>query len=140
MRLQLAIKEMIVARDYLLIDYDALLGFELLDQRVDDPCRHYGAAERASFLAAARQFVAAHQSAVGALAVGRRRLVVRISHHIVGADLAQALKRKNATDPALVIELRIDTSRAMLEAYAAIVLRHDARRGGGDPLCSEDFG
>jgi DNA-binding transcriptional LysR family regulator len=103
-------------------------------------------AEGTSFLAAARQLVAAHQSAMSAFAVERRRLVIGISHHLVGADLAQVLKRMSATDPALVIELRIETSRAMLEAYdsgaldAAIVLRHDVRRGGGEPLLAEDFG
>jgi DNA-binding transcriptional LysR family regulator len=103
-------------------------------------------AEGTAFLASARNLVAAHQSAIGSFAVERRRLVVGISHHIVGADLAQVLKRMNATDPGLVMELRIDTSRAMLEAYdsgaldAAIVLRHDSRRRDGELLLEEDFG
>ncbi len=99
-----------------------------------------------AFLTSARHLVAAHQSAVGAFAVERRRLVVGISHHIVGTDLAELLKRMNATDPGLVMELRIDTSRAMLEAYdrgdldAAIVLRHDTRRRDGERLLEESFG
>jgi DNA-binding transcriptional LysR family regulator len=103
-------------------------------------------AEGAAFLASARHLVAAHQSAIGAFAVERRRLVVGISHHIVGADLAQVLKRMNATDPALVMELHIDTSRAVLEAFdggtldAAIVLRHETRRRDGEVLLTEDFG
>jgi len=103
-------------------------------------------AEGAAFLASARTLVAAHQSAIGSFAVEKRRLVVGISHHVVGADLAHVLKRMNATDPSLVVELRIDTSRAMLEAYdggaldAAIVLRHDSRRRDGEPLLEEDFG
>ncbi|MEH2472578.1 DNA-binding transcriptional LysR family regulator [Nitrobacteraceae bacterium AZCC 2161] len=103
-------------------------------------------AEGTAFLASARNLVAAHQSAIGSFAIERRRLVVGISHHIVGADLAQVLKRMNATDPGLVMELRIDTSRAMLEAYdggaldAAIVLRHDSRRRDGEMLLEEDFG
>src|SRR3954471_18173937 len=71
----------------------------------------------AAFFASARNRVAAHQSAIGAFAVARRRLVVGISQHLVGADLAGVLKRMNASDPSLVIELRIDTSRAMLEAH-----------------------
>lgn len=103
-------------------------------------------AEGTAFLASARHLVAAHQSALGSFAVERCRLVVGISHHIVGADLAQVLKRMNATDPALVIELHIDTSRVMLDAFeggtldAAIVLRHDARRRDGEVLLEEDFG
>jgi DNA-binding transcriptional LysR family regulator len=103
-------------------------------------------AEGSAFLASARNLVAAHQSAIGSFAIERRRLVVGISHHIVGANLARVLKRIDATDPGLVMELRIDTSRAMLEAYdggaldAAIVLRHDSRRRDGEMLLEEDFG
>jgi DNA-binding transcriptional LysR family regulator len=103
-------------------------------------------AEGSAFLGAARGLVAAHQSAIGAFAVEHRRLTVGISHHIVGAELATLLKRMNATDPALVMELHIDTSRAVLEAFdggtldAAIVLGHDAHRRDGDVLFEEPFG
>lgn len=103
-------------------------------------------AEGSAFLASARSLVAAHQSAIGAFTAERRRLTVGISQHLVGADLASVLKRMNATDPSLVIELRIDTSRAMLEAHdngtldAAILLRHDVRRRDGEVLLAEDFG
>jgi len=103
-------------------------------------------AQGTAFLASARNLVAAHQTALGAFAVERQRLMVGISHHLVGADLARVLKRLNTTDPGLVIELRIDTSRAMLEAYdggaldAVIVLRHDSRRRDGELLLEEDFG
>src|SRR5271170_5290090 len=44
--------------------------------------------EGSVFLAAARNLVAAHQAAVGAFAVEHRRLIVGISHHIVGTELA----------------------------------------------------
>jgi DNA-binding transcriptional LysR family regulator len=103
-------------------------------------------AEGSAFLGAARGLVAAHQSAIGAFAVEHRRLVVGISHHIVGAELAALLKRMNATDPGLVMELHIDTSRTVLEAFdggaldAAIVLGHDAHRRDGDVLFEEPFG
>src|SRR3954463_16144613 len=40
--------------------------------------------EGSAFLAAARNLVAAHASALGAFVVEHRRLVVGISHHIVG--------------------------------------------------------
>ena len=103
-------------------------------------------AEGAAFLGSARNLVAAHQSAMGAFAAERRRLVVGISHHLVGPDLADVLKRMNATDPSLVIELRIETSRVLLSAYdageldAAIVLRIVKRRGDGEVLMEEPFG
>jgi DNA-binding transcriptional LysR family regulator len=103
-------------------------------------------AEGAAFLASARNLVAAHQSAIGSFAAERRRLVVGISHHLVGADLADVLKRMSATDPSLVIELRIESSRVLLSAYdagdldAAIVLRIDRRRGDGEVLMEEPFG
>jgi DNA-binding transcriptional LysR family regulator len=103
-------------------------------------------AEGSAFLNAARNLVAAHQSAIGSFAVEHRRLTVGISHHIVGAELAGLLKRMNGTDPALVMELHIDASRDVLEAFdngerdAAFVLRHDAKRRDGEVLFAEDFG
>src|SRR5450756_2016187 len=103
-------------------------------------------AEGAAFLGAARHLVAAHQSALGAFAVEQRRLTVGISHHIVGTELASLLRRMNATDPSLVMELHIDASRNVLEAFdggaldAAIVLGHDAQRRDGDRLFEEPFG
>ena len=51
-----------------------------------------------------------------------------------------------ATDPGLVMELHIDASRAVLEAFdggaldAAIVLGHDAKRRDGDVLFEDKFG
>ena len=102
-------------------------------------------AEGQSFLDAARNLVAAHRSAFGAFTAEQRRLVVGISHHIVGAELAALLKRMNGSDPGLVIELHIDSSRDVLAAFdkrrldAAIVLRHDATRQDGEVLFTEPF-
>ena len=67
-------------------------------------------AEGSAFLGAARNLVAAHQSAIGAFVVEHRRLVVGISRHIVGTELPSLLKRMNATDPGLVMQLHVDTS------------------------------
>src|SRR5580692_9033312 len=118
------------------------LGRRLLERT---PRRVRLSAEGSVFLGAARTLVAAHQSAIGAFAVEHRRLIVGISHHIVGAELASLLKRLNGTDPGLVIELHVDTSRSVLEAFdgglfdAAIVLRHDAKRRDGEVLFAENF-
>jgi DNA-binding transcriptional LysR family regulator len=122
---------------------EAGLGRRLLDRT---PRLVRLSAEGSAFLGAARNLVAAHQSALGAFAVEHRRLVVGISDHIVGAELAALLKRMNASDPGLVMELHIDTSREVLEALdggaldAAIVLGHDASRRGGEVLFEEKFG
>ncbi len=102
-------------------------------------------AEGQIFLDAARHLVSAHQSAIDSFTPEQRRLIVGISHHIVGAELAGLLKRINGSDPGLVIELHIDTSRGTLAALesgtldAAIVLRHDAKRRDGEVLFKEDF-
>jgi DNA-binding transcriptional LysR family regulator len=102
--------------------------------------------EGSAFLGAARNLVAAHHQAIGAFAVEHRRLIVGISHHIVGTGLAALLKRISATDPGLVIGLHIDASRSVLEAFdggeldAAIALRHDAKRRDGEILFEEQFG
>jgi DNA-binding transcriptional LysR family regulator len=103
-------------------------------------------ADGSAFLGAARHLVAAHQQAIGAFAVEHRRLVVGISHHIVGTGLAPLLKRISAADPGLVIGLHIDASNSVLADFdngtldAAIALRHDAKRRDGEVLFAEQFG
>jgi len=119
------------------------LGRRLLERT---PRRVQLSAEGSAFLGAARNLIAAHESAIGAFAVEQRRLTLGISHHIVGVELAPLLKRMSASDPGLVLELRIDASRAVLSAFdggaldAAIVLGHDVKRRGGEVLFDEQFG
>ncbi|HKV00015.1 MAG TPA: LysR family transcriptional regulator [Vineibacter sp.] len=103
-------------------------------------------ADGAAFLGAARALVAAHQTAVGAFAGEQRRLVVGISHHIIGAELPRLLRRVGDSEPGLVMELRVSMSRDVLADFdrglldAAIVLRHDHHRRDGDVLLAEAFG
>ena len=119
------------------------LGRRLLERT---PRRVQLSAEGSAFLGAARNLVAAHESAIGAFATEQRRLTVGISHHIVGTELATLLKRMSASDPGLVLELHIDASRAVLGAFdgggldAAIVLGHEVKRRGGEVLFEEKFG
>src|ERR1700743_1595761 len=70
-----------------------------------------------AFLGAARHLVAAHQGAVGSFGVEQRRLVVGISHHIVGAELPLLLKRMSNAEPQLVLEMRGSTSREGLDHF-----------------------
>jgi len=99
-----------------------------------------------AFLEPARNLIAAHHGAIGSFGLEQRRLVVGISHHIVGAELPMLLKRMNSAEPSLVLELRISTSREVLEQFergaidAAIVLRHDNRRRDAETILEEAFG
>src|ERR1700719_1611125 len=98
-----------------------------------------------AFLEPARHLVAAHHGAIGSFGLEQRRLVVGISHHIVGGELPMLLKRMNAAEPSLVLEMRVSTSREVLEDFergaidAAIVLRHDNRRRDGETILEEAF-
>jgi DNA-binding transcriptional LysR family regulator len=102
--------------------------------------------EGGSFLGPARDLVSAHQSAVGAFAVRQRRLVVGISHHVVGAELPILLQRMSRSEPDLVIEMRVAASREVMEEFdhgsldAAIVLRHDSYNRDGELVLQEQFG
>lgn len=103
-------------------------------------------ADGAAFLGAARDLVAAHNAATGALAGESHRLKVGISHHVIGPELPMLLKRLNAMDPHLIVEMHIATSREVLQSFdagdldAALVLRPDERRRDGEALLEESFG
>jgi DNA-binding transcriptional LysR family regulator len=99
-----------------------------------------------AFLAPARQLIAAHHGAIGSFGLEQRRLIVGISHHIVGPELPMLLKRMGSAEPSLVLEMRVATSREVLDDFdrgaidAAIVLSHDNRRRGGETILEEAFG
>jgi DNA-binding transcriptional LysR family regulator len=101
--------------------------------------------EGSHFLDPARALVAAHQRALGAFGVEQRRLTVGVSHHIVGAELPLLLRRLDRSEPGLTVEMRVGTSRQMLEQFdqglldAAITLGHDLRRDGGECVLEEEF-
>ena len=78
-------------------------------------------ADGEAFLASARELVAAHRRAVSAFDVPRRRLVIGISHHVVGAELPMILQRMTMTASQVLIEMRIGTSRDLFEIGRAHV-------------------
>ena len=98
-----------------------------------------------TFLDSARELVAAHRRAVDAFDAPRRRLVIGISHHVVGAELPGILRQMTLRASQVLIEMRVGTSRDLFEAFerarldAAIVLRHDNRRNDGEVLMHEAF-
>ncbi|HLZ02859.1 MAG TPA: LysR family transcriptional regulator [Bradyrhizobium sp.] len=99
-----------------------------------------------AFLEPARNLVAAHHGAIGSFGLEQRRLIVGISHHIVGGELPLLLRRMSGAEPSLVLEMRVATSREVLDEFdrgvidAAIVLSHDNRRRGGETILEETFG
>jgi DNA-binding transcriptional LysR family regulator len=119
------------------------LGRQLLERT---PRRVRLSSDGSAFLSGARALVAAHQGAMGAFAPKQRRLLLGMSHHIVGAELPQLLRHIGRAEPGLTLEVRIAPSRELLEAFdagdldVAIVLRHDSRRQDGKVILRESFG
>jgi len=103
-------------------------------------------AEGLAFLPSARHLLAAHDGALDSFGTQARRLVVGISHHIVGAELPLLLRRMKDAEPRVVMEIRVSTSRDLLDAFdrgeidAVVILRHDSRRLDGEMLLEEQFG
>ncbi|KAF1054265.1 MAG: Hca operon transcriptional activator HcaR [Stenotrophomonas maltophilia] len=118
------------------------LGRRLLER---SPRRVHLSADGGAFLDSARGLMAAHQAAMGAFERRQRRLVVGISHHIVGAGLPALVRQISRSEPEVLLELRIDSSRNALEQFdrgeldVAIVLQLDARRQDGEVILDEQF-
>lgn len=102
-------------------------------------------AQGAVFLDSARDFLAAHDRAIAGLSAARRRFALGIATHVAGPEVPTLLARLNAHDPGLTIEVRLDNSRNLLDAFdrgeidAAIIRREDDRRDG-EALAPEHFG
>lgn len=102
-------------------------------------------ARGAAFLGVAREFIAAHERAVAGLASAPRRFTLGIADQVAGPELPILLARLHAYDSALLIEVQIEASRNLLDAFdrgaldAAIVRREDDRRDG-EVLAQERFG
>ncbi|MBC8750567.1 MULTISPECIES: LysR family transcriptional regulator [Paraburkholderia] len=124
---------------------EAHLGKQLLERT---PRVVRLSADGHAFLGAARELLNAHERALGALSVERRRLVLGLSEHVAGPDLPQLLGRLNAHDPGLVVELHMGTSAALLAQFDerrldAAIVRYGADeppRDGAQTLFSEPLG
>lgn len=100
----------------------------------------------AVFLDRARDFLAAHEAALSALdSTTPRRFGLGIAAHVAGPELPTLLAQLNAYDPGLRIEVRLENSRTLLDAFdrgeldACIIRREDDRRDG-EVLGPEHFG
>lgn len=122
---------------------EALLGRRLIERT---PRLVRLSAEGQAFLEPARDLIAAHEAAVGSFSAEQHRLVLGISHHLVGSDLPTMLKRMNASDPGVVLEMHVASSFDVMADFdrgaidAAVVLQHDDGRRGGEVLREESFG
>jgi DNA-binding transcriptional LysR family regulator len=102
-------------------------------------------ARGAAFLGVARDFISAHERALAGLSSTSRRFRLGIADQVTGSELPILLARLHAHDPALLIEVQIEASRNLLNAFergkldAAIVRREDERRDG-EVLAQERFG
>ncbi|MCI4589401.1 LysR family transcriptional regulator [Sphingobium sp. BYY-5] len=102
-------------------------------------------AQGAVFLDGARGFLAAHERAVAGLSACRRRFTLGIATHVAGPELTTLLARLNAHDPGLTIEVRLDISRGLLDAFDrgeldAVIIRREDDRRDGEVLGPEHFG
>lgn len=74
------------------------LGRKLLERT---PRRVRLSSDGSAFLSGARALVAAHQDAISAFAPQQRRLLLGMSHHIVGAELPQLLRHIGHAEPSV---------------------------------------
>jgi DNA-binding transcriptional LysR family regulator len=118
------------------------LGYRLLERTP----RKVNLSQRGkTFLRPARNFIAAHQLAIAGLTSTPKRLVIGISDQVAGPGLPALLAQLSAYDPSLVMEVHIDASHTLMDAFdksaidAAIVRREDDRRDG-ELLVRERFG
>ncbi len=97
------------------------------------------------FLLHARQMLEAHDRAIASLSETRERITIGISDHVAGPELPELIARLNANDPQLVIEIRISTSAALLQAFDrrecdAVLVRFNVGRNDGEQIATEPFG
>lgn len=98
-----------------------------------------------SFIEPARQFLAAHERALAGLTEERRRFRLGIACHVMGPEVPGLLARLRAADPALTVEVVLDTSRVLLDGFEsgrldAAITRSDDDRRDGEVLGPEHFG
>jgi DNA-binding transcriptional LysR family regulator len=102
-------------------------------------------ARGAAFLQGARDFIAAHERAVAGLSFAPHRFALGIGAHIAGPEIPALLVGLHAADPTLAIEIRIETSRNLLDAFDrgaldAVIMRREDDRRDGEVLVEEPFG
>jgi DNA-binding transcriptional LysR family regulator len=102
-------------------------------------------ADGRQFLPAARELLAAHERALGQLEQGGARFSVGISDHVAGNGFARVLAQVNGYDPGVVTEVRIGSSRDLMQQYErgeldAAIVRREPQDEGGELVMEERLG
>ena len=102
-------------------------------------------AQGQDFLPLARDMLAANARAFMQEERGARRLVLGMSEHVAGPQFAALLKLLCAHDPELSMEVKIGSSRDLLDSYDggeldAAIVRRQGRRKDGTPLFEDRYG
>lgn len=118
------------------------LGYRLIERT---PRSVRLSAQGALFLEPARAFLRAHEQALSSLSSSRRHFVLGIAAHVAGPEVPVLLARLNAHDPCLTIEVKLENSRVLLDAFDrgeldAAIIRRDEDRRDGEILGPEHFG
>jgi DNA-binding transcriptional LysR family regulator len=121
---------------------EAQLGRRLLERT---PRLVRLSADGASFLARARELLGAQERAFAELEREERRLVLGISEHVGGIALPELLARLKTYDPALIIDMRVDVSSVLRDAFEsgrfdAVIIRRERERRDGEFLFHEPMG
>ena len=121
---------------------EARLGSRLIERT---PRSVELSADGAAFLDRARNFLTAHDHAIADVEMPSRRLVLGISDHAAGPELATILSRVGAFDPGLNLDVRIGLSGELLEGFEkakfdAVIVRRERHRRGGETLFEDEFG
>lgn len=109
------------------------LGARLIERT---PRRVRLSARGAVFLPAAREFLAAHERAMAEFSEAPCRLALGFVDHVAGPELSILIAQLHAHDPSLALNIRIDTSSLLQEAFdrgeldAVIVHQEDDSRRG----------
>lgn len=118
------------------------LGYRLLERTP----RKVTLSERGvGFLPPARHFIAAHKLALLGLQSGPRRLAIGFSDQVAGRGLPALLGNLRAHDPGLLMEVHIEASAKLLDAYDrgtldAVIVRNGDEYREGELLVRERLG
>ncbi|ASL48774.1 Hydrogen peroxide-inducible genes activator (plasmid) [Burkholderia sp. AD24] len=118
------------------------LGYRLLERT---PRKVRLSTQGSTFLKPARNFIAAHELALSGLSSSPRRLTIGISDQVAGPGLPALLANLSAHDPGLVIEVHIEGSRNLVDAFDkgaldAVIVRREGDRRDGERLVRERLG
>ena len=118
------------------------LGARLIERT---PRRVALSARGAVFLPAAREFLASHERALSEFSAASCRLALGFVDHVAGPELSTLIAQLHAHDPSLALNVRIDTSSLLEEAFDrgeldAVIVHREAGSRRGEALSRTHYG